>query len=189
MAEGAIEKEGPVRDLNYLYKGAAASDDRVHVPAVVSTARPVTAPPLKMPLAVPAMIATAGNRAARRFLDLFAASIDNDNTRMAYYRGVCSFFAWLEQHGTRELVDIQPFHVATYLKALREAEPGCRSERQLTASEPTVKQHLTAIRMLFDWLVLGRVIAINPAQAVRGSKHVVKCGKTRALSEEQAGRL
>jgi hypothetical protein len=88
------------------------SDDRIHVPAVVSTATQVTAPTLKMSLAVPAMIATAGNRAARRFLDFFAAAIDNDNTRMAYYRAVRSFFPWLEQHGTRELVDIQLFHVA-----------------------------------------------------------------------------
>ena len=30
-------------------------------------------------------------------------------------------------------------------------------------SKPTVKQHLAAIRMLFDWLVTGQVIATNPA--------------------------
>jgi hypothetical protein len=53
----------------------------------------------------------AGDHASRRFLDFFAASIENDNTRMAYYRAVCSFFAWLEQHDIGELVDIEPFHV------------------------------------------------------------------------------
>ena len=37
--------------------------------------------------------------------------------------------------------------------------------------KPTVKQHLAAIRMLFDWLVVGQVLAINPAHAVRGPKH------------------
>ena len=36
---------------------------------------------------------------------------------MAYYRAVCSFFAWLEQHGLDELADIEPFHVAAYLGA------------------------------------------------------------------------
>ena len=41
-------------------------------------------------------------------------------------------------------------------------------------SKPTVKQHLAAIRMLFDWLVTGQVVATNPAHAVRGPKHVVK---------------
>jgi site-specific recombinase XerD len=30
-------------------------------------------------------------------------------------------------------------------------------------SAPTAKQHLACIRMLFDWLVTGQVIASNPA--------------------------
>jgi site-specific recombinase XerC len=34
--------------------------------------------------------------------------------------------------------------------------------------KPTVKQHLAAIRMLFDWLVTGQVVATNPAHSVRG---------------------
>lgn len=42
-----------------------------------------------------------------------------------------------------------------------------------------VKQHLAAIRMLFDWLVVGQVMATNPAAAVRGPKCTVKKGKTR----------
>ena len=135
------------------------------------------------------MIAEAGDRAARRFLDFFAAGIENDNTRMAYYRAACSFFAWLDQHGIGELADIEPFHVAAYLKALRVSEAGDRAVKERTASRPTVKQHLAAIRMLFDWLVVGQVLAINPAHAVRGPKHVVKRGKTPVLSEEQARRL
>jgi integrase len=32
--------------------------------------------------------------------------------------------------------------------------------------------------MLFDWLVVGQILAINPGHAVRGPKHVVKRGKT-----------
>src|SRR6201997_5590081 len=43
--------------------------------------------------------------------------------------------------------------------------------------------------MLFDWLVVGQVLAINPAHAVRGPKHVVKRGKTPVLSEDQARHL
>jgi hypothetical protein len=46
-------------------------------------------------LAVPAVIAGAGDHAARRFLEFFAANIRNRNTRMAYYRAVCTFFAWV----------------------------------------------------------------------------------------------
>ena len=135
------------------------------------------------------MVASAGDRAARRFLEFFAASIENDNTRMAYYRAVCSFFGWLDEYDIGELADIEPFHVAAYIKSLKVSEPGDRSVRQRAASRPTVKQHLAAIRMLFDWLVVGQVIAINPAHAVRGPKHVVKLGKTPVLTEEQARHL
>jgi hypothetical protein len=47
---------------------------------------------------VPALIADAGDQAARRFLEFFAATIRNKNTRMAYYRAVCQFFAWCDRH-------------------------------------------------------------------------------------------
>jgi hypothetical protein len=46
--------------------------------------------------ASPAAIAGAGNTAVRRFLEFFAATIRNKNTRMAYYRAVTDFFAWLD---------------------------------------------------------------------------------------------
>src|SRR3954468_7443969 len=127
---------------------------------------------------VPMAIASAGDHAARRFLEFFAATIRNKNTRMAYYRAACSFFAWLEQRGVAELVDIEPLRVAAYVEALQE-----------TVAKPTVKQHLAAVRMLFDWLVVGQVLATNPAHAVRGPKHVVRLGKTPVLTEEQARRL
>ena len=66
-------------------------------------------------------------------------------------------------------------HVAAYIEALRK-----------DFEKPTVKQHLAAIRMCFDWLVTGQVVATNPAHAVRGPKHVVKTGKTTVLTGEQA---
>ena len=87
---------------------------------------------------------------------------------MAYYRAAGSFFAWLEEHGIGELADIEPFHVAAYLKALRVSDAGDRAVRERAAARPTVKQHLAAIRMLFDWLIVGQVLAINPAQPCAG---------------------
>jgi integrase/recombinase XerD len=107
-----------------------------------------------------------------------SATISNKNTRAAYYRAVCHFFAWLEQHGIAELADIEPLHVAADIEQLQSA-----------MAKPTVKQHLAAIRMLFDWLVVGQVLATNPAHAVRGPKHVVKRGKTPVLTADQARRL
>ena len=43
--------------------------------------------------------------------------------------------------------------------------------------------------MLFDWLITGQVIAVNPAASVRGPKHVVKKGKTPVLTAEDARQL
>ncbi len=53
----------------------------------------------------------------------------------------------------------------------------------------TIKQHLAALRMLVDWLVIGHVVEVNPAHAVRGTKHVVRKGKTPVLSPEEIRQL
>ena len=129
-------------------------------------------------LVVPATIADAGEIAARRFLEFFAATIRNKNTRMAYYRAVRHFFAWSEHYQIGGLDDIEPLHIAAYVEQL-----------QGSMAKPSVKQHLAAVRMLFDWLVTGQVLATNPAHAVRGPKHVVKRGKTPVLTSEQAREL
>ena len=50
---------------------------------------------------------------------------------------------------------------------------------------PTVKQHLAAIRVLCDWLVVSQVLPTNPAAAVRGPKHVVTKGATPVLTAEE----
>jgi integrase/recombinase XerD len=129
-------------------------------------------------IVVPAIVADAGDRAARRFLEFFAATIRNKNTRTAYLHAVSRFFAWCEHHQLGQLADIEPLHVAAYIEALGK-----------DFEKPTVKQHLAAIRMLFDWLVTGQVVATNPAHSVRGPKHVVKTGKTTVLDTEQARTL
>ena len=43
--------------------------------------------------------------------------------------------------------------------------------------------------MLFDWLVVGQVVATNPAAPVRGPKYTVKKGKTPVLTGEEARQL
>ena len=54
---------------------------------------------------------------------------------------------------------------------------------------PPSKQHLAAIRMLGDWLVVSQVIPVNPAAAVRGPTHVVTTGATPVRSPAEASRL
>jgi site-specific recombinase XerC len=48
---------------------------------------------------------------------------------------------------------------------------------------------LAALRMLFDWLVTGHVLDVNPAHPVRGPKYVVKKGKTPVLTADEAREL
>ena len=63
-------------------------------------------------------------------------------------------------------------------------ECGCRHRGSATnPAHPfaTIKQHLAAIRRLFDWLEVGQVVPWNPTAAVRGPTHIVKRGKTPVL--------
>jgi len=116
--------------------------------------------------------------ASRRFIEFFTANIRNANTRRAYARAAIDFAAWCERQGLRELRDIEPVHVAGYIEGL-----------QGNLAAPSVKVHLAGIRMLFDWLVVGHVLAVNPASPVRGPKHKVKKGKTPVLTAEEARAL
>ncbi len=132
--------------------------------------------------AAPALIAAAGERARVRFIEFFTANIRNPHTRRAYARGVGEFLAWCEAAGVPSIADVQPVHVASYIEWL------CRRDDD-PLSAPSVKQRLAAIRQLFDWLVVGQVVPVNPAASVRGPTHVVKKGKTPVLSPDEARRL
>jgi integrase/recombinase XerD len=43
--------------------------------------------------------------------------------------------------------------------------------------------------MLFDWMVVGQVLPVNLAHAVRGPKHSQRRGKTPALQADEARTL
>ena len=78
----------------------------------------------------------------------------------------------------RSLAQISPIAVATYIE-----------EMHGRYRAPTIKQHLAAIRRLFDWLVTGQVVPTNPATSVRGPTHVVRTGKTPVLQPAEARQL
>jgi len=124
---------------------------------------------------LPAAIAARGERAGRRFIEFFTATIRNRNTRMAYARAVKQFFDWCEDYRLA-LDDIEP--IAAYIEEL-----GSKIAR------PSVKQHLAAIRQLFDYLVTGGILLSNPAGSVRGPKYVVTRGKTPVLSGDEMRQL
>ena len=144
-------------------------------PIAVETLPPPAAP--SAGLSVPAVIAGAGPRAGRRFLEFFTANIRNRHTRLAYARACSQFLNWCEQRGLT-LERIEPMAVAAYIELL-----------VLERSPETVKLSLAAIRGMFDYLVTGGVLPFNPASSVRGPKLVVRKGKTRPLTPDQARHL
>jgi site-specific recombinase XerD len=107
--------------------------------------------------------------AEKQVLEFFAAHLRNRNTRKAYAQAITDFGAWCVQHRISSLTQVRPMHVSSYVE-------------ELTAkiAPPSVKQKLSALRMLFDWLVVRQVLP---------NKYVVKKGKTSVLSAEETREL
>ena len=91
---------------------------------------------------------------------------------------MADFILWCEDRGVPSIAAVQPLHVAVWIE-------GQARER----SAPTVKQQLAALRHLFDWLVVGQVVPVNPAASVRGPAHSVRKGKTPVLDPAEARTL
>ena len=123
----------------------------------------------------PPSIFVARPETRARMRDFFSSHIRNPNTRRAYMEAVRQFSSFCAEIGIVDLAQVEPVHVAAFV------------ESQLNLrSRPTVKQRLAALRMLFDWMVVGQVLPVNPAHAVRGPKHTQKRGKTPVLQADEA---
>jgi len=129
------------------------------------------------PISLPSIFTTRPD-ARTRMRDFFSSHIRNPNTRRAYREAVRQFSAFCAENGIGDLAQVEPIHVAASV------------ETQLKLhSKPTVKLRLAALRMLFDWMVVGQVIPTNPAHAVRGPKHPQGRGKTPVLQADEARTL
>ena len=73
---------------------------------------------------------------------------------------------------------VQPVHVATWIEA---------GTRELAA--PSVKQRLAAIRHLFDWLVTGQIVPVNPAALGARAPPRRDVGQTPVLDPAEARAL
>ena len=121
---------------------------------------------------------TARPEARTRMRDFFSSHIRNSNTRRAYREALRQFSGFCAEHGIVDLAQVEPIHVAAFVEAQLKLH-----------SRPTVKLRLAALRMLFDWMVVGQVIPVNPAHTVRGPKHTQKKGKTPVLKVDEARAL
>src|ERR1700693_3757008 len=117
---------------------------------------------------------TARPEAWTRMRDFFSSHIRNPNTRRAYREAVRQFSGFCAEHGIVDLAQVEPLHVAAFVESQRKQN-----------SKPTVKQRLAALRMLFDWMVVGQVLPVNPAHAVRGPKHTQRRGKTPVVQADE----
>jgi integrase/recombinase XerD len=123
----------------------------------------------------PAIIDHADGAARFAWDEFFQGEVRNWHTRKAYTLAVRRFLAWCEARGT-DLVSITPGMVGEYFNE----HPGGSS---------TKKQHLAAVRKLFDKLVIRHAVIINPAHSVRTERHQVIEGKTPEIGVEQARNL
>jgi integrase/recombinase XerD len=130
-------------------------------------------PPLPCPLSLPCGV-KPGHGCVTSSVRIYV----NPNTRRAYREAVRLFSAFCAEHRITDRVQVKPIHVAAFV------------EMQVTLhARPTVKLRLAALRMLFDWMVVGQVIPANPAHAVRGPTHSQRRGKTPVLQADEARTL
>ena len=129
------------------------------------------------PVSVPPVVDAAGPPARERFIEFFTANIRNNGTRAIYLRAIRRFCDWLEVSGFT-IDQVKPVVVAAYVQQLA-----------VELADPTVKQHLAAIKSLYDYLVTGGVLTVNPAASVKGPRVSYTKGKTPVLSAEDTRQL
>lgn len=135
---------------------------------------------------VPSIVEASGDQASRRFLEFFAADIRNAHTRRAYVRSCRQFLVWCETRGIPTLQTVSPMVIAAYIEWL--GMDRIHGDGHGYAA-PSVKLSLAALRRLFDYLVVGQVIPLNPALSVRGPRFSVSKGRTAPLEPEQVREL
>lgn len=89
------------------------------------------------------------SKTAETLLNILEGRISNANTRGAYKIAWRSFFVFCSEYNLT-LERVKPYHVGMWLK-------------RHTGSVSTQRQHLAAVRLLFDHLLEQGVLDINPA--------------------------
>lgn len=113
-----------------------------------------------------------------RFLGFFDLALSNPNTRRNYRRVVSDFVAYCDGQSLHSICDVHETHVAGYVN-------------QVVASHApaTAQMHAGAIRRFFQWLVTGKVLNTNPAEAVRAPKHRDRGRKVVLMQMDEAKAL
>lgn len=118
----------------------------------------------------PKLISDAGERAQYHFLEFFSSQIRNTNTREAYMRAIHQFCNWCSGTGLA-LHQVSPISSSAYIEGH-------------SGTPATVKQHLAAIRMVLDFLVIRGVLPSNPTHSVKAPRESMRVGKTMCMQDE-----
>jgi len=135
------------------------------------------------------IVRQSGARVEDLTLSFFTANIENDNTRRAYGRALAHFLSWLAGNGIKRLDQVTAPIVAAYREHLSDTRKQTKSRygRKKGRKPGSVNLSLAAMRSYFDYLIVGGVLTVNPARAVKGPREKVRGGKTPVLTPEQAG--
>jgi site-specific recombinase XerD len=134
-------------------------------------------------LRLPALVSMAGAQASKRYFEFFTVTIRNDHTRAGYFHACRVFFDWCEQRGLA-LEAIEPIHVAAYIESRAKSK-----DRTWHLSKTSIKQHASALRMMFSYFVEKGVLPFNPAREVSTEKVRRNVGKTPAFETKDVARL
>lgn len=144
------------------------------------TQKPTTRDP---ELHLPALVAAAGAQASKRYFEFFTVTIRNRNTRENYFRTCRVFFDWCEErHLTLET--IEPIHVAAYVESRSTS-----SDKNWHLGKLSLKQHVSALRMMFSYFTEKGVLTYNPAREVKTEKVRRTVGATPAYEVEDVAKL
>ena len=116
---------------------------------------------------------SARAKTAETFFELLGARVRNPNTRSAHRVAWRSFLAFCSARG-HELESVKAYHVGSWL----DQHPGSRS---------TQRQHLAAVRLLFDSLMMRGVVEYNPAARARPPRLVRESSQTPVFEEAEIG--
>jgi site-specific recombinase XerD len=106
-------------------------------------------------------------RPEETLLELLGARVRNPNTRSAYRVAWRSFLAFCSARRL-ELESVKAYQVGSWL----DQHPGSRS---------TQRQHLAAVRLLFDSLMMRGVVEYNPAARAKPPRLVRESSHTPSL--------
>ena len=133
--------------------------------------------------ALPSLVTMAGVQASKRYFEFFTVTIRNPHTRSNYFRACRVFFEWCEERQLT-LETIEPIHVAAYIEGRATSE-----DPTWRLAKTSIKQHISALRMMFSYFVEKGVLTYNPAREVRTEKVRRAVGKTPAFESEQVAQL